>query len=228
MCSTFKFLAVAFVLARVDRGEERLDRRITFTEQDLVTYSPVTKERVGATGMTIAELCDAAITVSDNAAGNLLLASFGGPPALTAYARSLGDEVTRLDRIETDLNEATPGDPRDTTTPTAMAENVRRLVVGDALSAPSRERLKALLIANKTGDARLRAGFPKTWSVRRQDRDRRSQHDERYRHRLATRSCAHHRIRLLCRISGVARRSICGAGGRRTNRRRGRVIPAWT
>lgn len=135
LCSTFKFLAVALVLARVDRREERLERRITFTKQDLVEYSPVTKDRVGATGMTVAELCDAAITLSDNTAGNLLLAGFGGPPALTAYARSLGDAVTRLDRIETDLNEATPGDPRDTTTPAAMAENLRRLVVGDALSA---------------------------------------------------------------------------------------------
>ena len=165
LCSTFKFLAAAFVLARVDRGEERLDRSVRFTEADLVSYSPVTKDRVGAPGMTLAELCDAAVTTSDNTAANLLLASFGGPSALTAYLRSLGDGVTRLDRIEPELNEAASGDPRDTTTPAAMAETTRRLVVGDGLAAPSRERLAGWLVANKTGDARLRAGFPRAWRV---------------------------------------------------------------
>lgn len=165
MCSTFKVLAAALVLARVDRGEERLDRRVMFAEKDLVTYSPATKSRVNGAGMTIAELCEAALTLSDNTAGNLLLASFGGPAGLTAFARTLGDTETRLDRIETALNEATPGDPRDTTTPAAMLENMRRLVLGDALSAASRAQLTAWLVANKTGDARLRAGFPKDWRV---------------------------------------------------------------
>jgi beta-lactamase class A len=165
MCSTFKFLAAACVLARVDRREERLDRRITFTEQDLVTYSPVTKERVGGSGMTLAELCEAAMTISDNTAGNLLLACFGGPAELTAYARSLGDQVTRLDRVETDLNEATPGDPRDTTTPAAMLENLYRLVLSDALSPASRQQLTDWLVANKTGDKRLRAGLPRNWRI---------------------------------------------------------------
>jgi beta-lactamase class A len=165
LCSTFKFLAAARVLARVDRGEERLDRRVVFAEKDLVTYSPVTKERVGATGMTLAELCDAAITLSDNTAGNLLLASFGGPAGLTGFARSLGDKATRLDRWETELNEATLGDRRDTTTPAAMLENMRLLLLGDALSAPSREQLIAWLIGNKTGAARLRAGVPRDWRV---------------------------------------------------------------
>ncbi|MBX6742554.1 MAG: class A beta-lactamase [Acetobacteraceae bacterium] len=165
MCSTFKFLAVGFVLARVDRGQEGLDRRVTFTDRDLVTWSPVTQHRTGAAGMTIAELCEAALTLSDNTAGNLLLASFGGPAGLTAYARSLGDDVTRLDRFETALNEAIPGDPRDTTTPAAMLENLRRLVLGDALSGPSREQLTAWLLANRTGDKRLRAGVPKDWRV---------------------------------------------------------------
>jgi beta-lactamase class A len=165
MCSTFKFLATALVLTRVDRGEERLDRRIVFSKEELVEYSPVTNDRVDTAGMTVAELCEATMTVSDNTAANLLLASFGGPEALTNYARSIGDAVTRLDRIETELNEATPGDPRDTTTPSAMLENLRRIVLGDALSTPSRELLTAWLVANKTGDARLRAGFPKSWRV---------------------------------------------------------------
>lgn len=165
MLSTFKMLAAALVLARVDRGEEQLDRRIMFTAEDLVTYSPATAPHVGPPGMTLAELCDAAITVSDNTAGNLLLASFGGPAALTAFARSLGDRHTRLDRIEPDLNEAAPGDPRDTTTPAAMLANMRALLLGDALSAASRAQLTDWLLANTTGDQRLRAGMPADWRV---------------------------------------------------------------
>ncbi len=164
MCSTFKFLASAFALARVDRGEERLDRRIVYSAQDLVTYSPITKDHVGPAGLSVAELCDATMTLSDNTAGNLLLASFGGPAGLTAYARSLGDQTTRLDRIETALNEGLPGDPRDTTSPVAMLGTMQRLLLGDALSAESRERLTGWLVANKTGDKRLRAGMP-GWKV---------------------------------------------------------------
>ena len=164
MCSTFKFLAAAFVLARVDRGEERLDRRIVYSTQDLVTYSPITKDHVGPAGLSVAELCDATMTLSDNTAGNLLLASFGGPAGLTAYARSLGDQTTRLDRIETALNEGLPDDPRDTTSPIAMLGTMQRLLLGDALSAASRDHLTGWLIANKTGDKRLRAGMP-GWKV---------------------------------------------------------------
>lgn len=164
MCSTFKFLAAAFVLARVDRGEERLDRRIVYSTQDLVTYSPITKDHVGPAGLSVAELCDATMTLSDNTAGNLLLASFGGSAGLTAYARSLGDQTTRLDRIETALNEGLPDDPRDTTSPIAMLGTMQRLLLGDALSAASRDHLTGWLIANKTGDKRLRAGMP-GWKV---------------------------------------------------------------
>jgi len=164
MCSTFKLLAGAAVLARHDAGKEQLDRRIRYGAKDLVTYSPVTEKHV-ATGMTLAELCDAAIALSDNTAGNLLLAALGGPEGLTAFARTLGDGVTRLDRIEPALNEAVPGDPRDTTTPAAMAANIRALVLGDALSAPSREQLRRWLIASRTGDTALRAGVPAGWTV---------------------------------------------------------------
>nr|WP_218151767.1 class A beta-lactamase [Stigmatella erecta] len=163
LCSTFKFLAAAQVLARVDRGEEQLGRRIVFSEADLVSYSPVTKEHVGGDGMTLEAICEAAITLSDNTAGNLLLDSFGGPAALTRYVRTLGDRKTRLDRRETELNEAKPGDPRDTTTPAAMLQDMQRLLVGDALSAGSRERLVAWLTASKTGAKRLRAGVPPDW-----------------------------------------------------------------
>lgn len=164
LCSTFKLLAAALVLARVDRGEERLDRRLAYDRDALVTYSPVTEQHVGA-GMTLAELCQAAVTVSDNTAGNLLLASFGGPPALTAFARSLGDGATRLDRIEPELNDVPPGDERDTTTPAAMLVSLRALLVGDALSATSRTRLRDWLLASSTGGRRLRAGVPADWLV---------------------------------------------------------------
>ena len=164
MCSTFKLLASAAVLARVDAGKERLDRRVAYAKSDLVTYSPITEKHVGD-GMTLSELCEAAITLSDNTAANLLLASLGGPQGVTDFARSLGDTMTRLDRIETALNEATPGDPRDTTTPAAMLANIRALVLGDALSPPSRDQLKAWLLANKTGGGRLRAGLPGDWAI---------------------------------------------------------------
>ncbi len=115
--------------------------------------------------MTLAELCEAALTQSDNTAGNLILASLGGPSAVTASARSLGDLSTRLDRTETDLNEATPGDLRDTTTPDAMAGNLMALVVGNRLSARSRDQLTAWLVSNQTGGAKLRAGLPPDWRI---------------------------------------------------------------
>lgn len=165
MCSTFKTLAAAAVLARVDRSEEVLTRRVRFDGDAVVINSPVTKDRIGGAGMTLSELCEAAITMSDNTAGNLLLAAIGGPAGLTEYARSLGDPVTRLDRWEPDLNEALPGDVRDTTSPTAMVANLDRLILSDALSPASREQLSKWLIGNRTGDARLRAGLPRDWRV---------------------------------------------------------------
>jgi beta-lactamase class A len=164
MCSTFKLLAAGTVLARVDAGKEKLDRLVRFTAADVLSYAPIAKDHV-ATGMTVAALCEAAITVSDNTAANLLLASFGGPRGLTAFVRTLGDNVTRLDRIETALNEAVPGDPRDTTTPTAMLADIQALVLGNALSEKSREQLKQWLLGNKTGAGRLRAGVPQGWIV---------------------------------------------------------------
>lgn len=167
MCSTYKAMAASLVLARLDKGAESLDRRIEFSKTDLiVSGSPVTEARVGPPGMTLAELCDAAVTRSDNTAGNLLLASFGGPPALTAFCRGLGDEISRLDRGETALNSHDgQDDVRDTTSAQAMLENLRKLLFADILSAPSRDQLAAWLIACKTGGARLRAGVPRDWLV---------------------------------------------------------------
>lgn len=166
MCSTFKALAAALVLARVDKDEEKLDRLIKYTKKDLVeSGSPVTEKHVDE-GMTVAELCDATVTRSDNTAGNLLLASFGGPAALTAFCRRIGDDITRLDRFEPELNyHDGPDDERDTTTANAMAETLRKLLFTDTLSAASRSQLAAWLIINKTGDARLRAGLPGDWLV---------------------------------------------------------------
>lgn len=165
MCSTFKALACATVLARVDAGQEDLERRVRYSDADLLSYAPITKDHAGDVGMTVGELCAAAVTMSDNTAANLILASLGGPSAVTAFARSLGDPVTRLDRIEGGLNEATPGDPRDTTTPDAMALNLRVLATGDALSKRSRDQFVTWLVGCQTGDAKLRAGVPATWRV---------------------------------------------------------------
>ncbi|MDH2348511.1 MULTISPECIES: class A beta-lactamase [unclassified Bradyrhizobium] len=165
MCSTFKLLAVAAVLTRVDKGNDQLDRRIKFESTEVVVDSPVTKNRAGGDGMTLAEICQAAMTFSDDTAGNLLLSTLGGPDGLTAYARSLGDTVTRLDRIEPDLNESIPGDLRDTTSPAAMLSNIRRLVAGSALTPVSKDRLTGWLVGNKTGDKRLRAGLPRNWRI---------------------------------------------------------------
>ncbi|WP_407174683.1 class A beta-lactamase [Bradyrhizobium sp. STM 3562] len=164
MCSTFKVLAAAAVLSRIDAGEEQIARRIRVAPGDLLAYAPVTKQHVGA-DMSVADLCEAALTLSDNTAANLLLASLGGPSAVTQYARALGDDLTRLDRIEPDLNTADPGDLRDTTTPLAMARDLAALATGTALSPASRELLINWLVGCKTGDAKLRAGLPKTWRV---------------------------------------------------------------
>lgn len=164
MCSTVKFLAAALVLTRVDAGREHLDRAVSFSKSDLVTYSPETQKHAGSS-MTTAELCKAALTLSDNTAANLLLASFGGPPAVTSFARSIGDPMTRLDRNETTLNEATPGDPRDTTTPNAMLRNLQKILVGDALKPGSRKQLTDWMLANTTGKAKFVAGLPSGWNV---------------------------------------------------------------
>jgi beta-lactamase class A len=166
MCSTFKALAVAFVLSRVDAGKERLDRRIFFTDRDLVMPFKATKPHIGSEGMTIAELCEAAVTVSDSTAANLLLASFGGPRALTTYMRSLGDQVTHLDRTEPELNIVKPGETHDTTSPRAMAYTLRRIVLGDALSASSRSMLTSWMAgARDVATQRLRVGLPAGWRI---------------------------------------------------------------
>ncbi len=165
LCSTFKVLAAAAILQQVDRGSDSLDRRVVIRPGDLVDHSPVTSGRTGGNGMTLAELCQAAITTSDNTAGNMMLKAIGGPAGLTAFARTIGDETTRLDRWETALNEAAPGDPRDSTAPAAMADSLRRVLIDDVLTVRSRKELTGWMIANTTGAAKLRAGIPKRWQI---------------------------------------------------------------
>jgi beta-lactamase class A len=165
LCSTFKVLAVAAVLARVDRGQESLQRSIPIGESDVLKYAPVTSQHVGPAGMSIAGLCEAAITLSDNTAANLLLQSLGGPDAVTVFARSLSDSYTRLDRTEPTLNEAAPGDPRDTTTPRAMAHDLCALLLGSALAGPSRLLLKEWMVHCQTGNKRIRSAVPVSFLV---------------------------------------------------------------
>ena len=166
MCSVFKTLAAAAVLRDLDRDGEVLARRIHYTREDLVDGAPVTgTEEHLAQGMTIAELCDAAVRYSDNSAGNFLLRELGGPTAITRFARSLGDPVTRLDRWEPELNTAEPGRITDTTSPRAIGRTYGRLAVGDALCGPDRELLTHWLLNNTTGGKRIRAGVPETWTV---------------------------------------------------------------
>jgi len=160
LCSTFKLLLAALVLQRVEHGQEKLGRLIPVTKADIIHHSPVTEPLVGKSA-TVERLCEAIIEVSDNAGANLLLRAVGGPDRVTAFARSLGDQVTRLDRYEPALNEKL--DERDTTSPLAMAELTRRLALGDALTPASRARLIGWMRAAETGLTRLRAGLPADW-----------------------------------------------------------------
>ncbi|MBP1851781.1 class A beta-lactamase [Rhizobium halophytocola] len=161
LCSTSKALSVGLVLAGADSGKLSLEQAVEIRPSDLVPYSPVTEKHVGG-AMSLVDLCEAAITVSDNTAANLLLSAIGGPQQVTDFLRSTGDRMTRLDRNEPALNQATPGDPRDTTTPQAIAHTLGSLALGNALSDPSRELLAGWLLQCTTGKEKLRAGFPDT------------------------------------------------------------------
>lgn len=162
MCSTFKFLLVACILRRVDAGAEKLDREIAYGTGDMLDYAPVTKKHLTDGRMRVRDLCAAAIVWSDNTAANVLLKQIGGPQGFTAFARTLGDPLTRLDRTETSLNTAIPGDPRDTTTPEAMLADMRALLV-DPKAGPSMALLKEWMLGCQTASTKLRAGLPSTW-----------------------------------------------------------------
>ncbi|WP_252149638.1 class A beta-lactamase [Escherichia coli] len=193
MMSTFKVLLCGAVLSRVDAGQEQLGRRIHYSQNDLVEYSPVTEKHLtdGMTvrelcshysqndlveyspvtekhltdGMTVRELCSAAITMSDNTAANLLLTTIGGPKELTAFLHNMGDHVTRLDRWEPELNEAIPNDERDTTMPAAMATTLRKLLTGELLTLASRQQLIDWMEADKVAGPLLRSALPAGWFI---------------------------------------------------------------
>ncbi|WP_042425696.1 class A beta-lactamase [Streptacidiphilus anmyonensis] len=168
VCSTWKTIGVAAVLRDLDRDGEFLAHVVHYTQQDATAsgYAPITglPDNV-AHGMTVADLCAAAVDYSDNGAANLLLRQLGGPQAVTRFCRSVGDRVTRLDRWEPALNSAEPGRVTDTSTPRALGLTYARLVLGDALDPADRERLTGWLLANTTSGQRFRAGLPKDWTV---------------------------------------------------------------
>ena len=164
MCSTFKTLLVAHILNEAQNGRLELARNYVYQTTDLVDWSPIT-EKHAVQGMSLQQLCEAAITVSDNTAANLLLNVSGGPAGLTGWMRELGDNVTRLDRNEPTLNTAIAGDERDTTTPAAMSRTMQKLLLGNVLTDAGRAVLQQWLLASRTGDKRLRAGMPKDWKI---------------------------------------------------------------
>ncbi|MGV0798190.1 class A beta-lactamase, partial [Mycolicibacterium elephantis] len=161
MCSTFKTYAAARTLQMAERGELSLEQSLFVDPEDILINSPITEARAGGE-LTLAELCQAALQRSDNTAANMLLATLGGPQAITAFARSIGDSESRLDRWETALNSAIPGDPRDTSTPQALGFGYRNLLAGDALAPPQRSRLEDWMRANQTSS--MRAGLPDGWT----------------------------------------------------------------
>jgi beta-lactamase class A len=163
MCSTFKLLLVADVLSRIERRTENPDHRLSYGPSDLVGRSPVTRAHVGEGSMRVEDLCAAAVEVSDNTAANLLLSTVGGPAGVTAYARSVGDVTTRLDRNEPTLNEGTPGDPRDTTMPAAMIADMENILLNGALTRASCTKMFQWLVASTTGVNRIRKGVPREW-----------------------------------------------------------------
>ncbi|MEV0233121.1 class A beta-lactamase [Nonomuraea sp. NPDC050786] len=165
LLSTFKAMACAAVLHKARTSEPGLmDKVVHWTAGEIKPNSPTTEKHV-KDGLTVGRLCEAAITLSDNTAGNMVLKQLGGPAGLTRYFRTLKDPISRLDRWETELNDWTPKDKRDTTTPAAIARDLRAVTTGNALDAKDREQLNAWLRATKTGDARIRAGLPKTWTI---------------------------------------------------------------
>jgi beta-lactamase class A len=165
MCSTFKWVLAAAVLAGVDHGDLSLGERVHFEPSDVLGYAPVAREHVSEGSLSIELLARAAVILSDNTAANLLLAKVGGPEGLTRFCRSLGDSVTRLDRTEPALNTSYPGDVRDTTSPHAMVSLMQTVLCGVVLTAEGRDRLLSWLVACETGKARLRAGLPPSWRV---------------------------------------------------------------
>lgn len=164
MCSTHKALAASAILRLRNQQPGLLDKVIRYDQSQLLPHAPVTSQHV-ADGMTVSALCAAALVQSDNTAANLLVQVLGGPSAVTAFVRTLADQVTRLDRTEPDLNVGAPGDERDTSTPAQMATDLRALALGDVLDPAGRDLLTGWLTASTTGSSLVRAGLPSGWRV---------------------------------------------------------------
>jgi beta-lactamase class A len=166
MCSTFKWMPAARALFLDMHQPGFREQRLPFSETDLLAYAPTARRLLPRGWMTIEEACEGAVVLSDNTCANLVLAATDGPEGLTQFLRANGDAVTRLDRTEPTLNENLPGDERDTTTPEAMVETLRRFLLTDAVLNPaSRERLIGWMVESPTGRERLRAGLPADWRV---------------------------------------------------------------
>jgi beta-lactamase class A len=165
MCSTFKAPLAGAVLSRIDRGEMDPAEMLRFDPENLLPTSPVSTAHADAAAIPVLAACEAVVSHSDNTAANLLLEKIGGPPALTEFFRSLGDDVTRLDRYEMELNSNIPGDERDTTAPDAMLGSLETILLGEALSPASRARLTEWMLNEQNGKARIRAGAPAGWRV---------------------------------------------------------------
>ncbi|WP_431278865.1 class A beta-lactamase [Leifsonia poae] len=160
--SSNKTFIAAAILQRSSATD--LDVVVHFTKADLLSYAPITSRFVD-TGMTVRELLDAMLRFSDNTAANLLVARLGGPSAVEQWLRGIGDRTTKVDRIEPELNEALPGDPRDTTTPAQFATDIRKVLLGSSLETADRTILRNTMLDNTTGDDTIRAGADAAWPV---------------------------------------------------------------
>jgi len=164
LMSTFKTLACAKLLYDVENGNQSIDSTVVINEDSIVTWSPVTEKRIGEK-ISLKDSCAATLSMSDNTAANIILSSIQGPKALTQFMRSIGDEITRLDRFEPDLNQALDGDLRDTTTPNAITKSLNTLLFGDVLNQEAKDQLKKWMKSNKVADSLLRSVLPKDWSI---------------------------------------------------------------
>ncbi|NHQ93994.1 class A beta-lactamase [Janthinobacterium lividum] len=164
LASTFKAMLAGAVLARSVSQPGLLDQHVRYEKKELVTYSPITEKHL-ANGMNVADLCAATLQYSDNSAANFLMTLLGGPQAVTAFAHSIGNTVFQLERWETELNSAIPGEVRDTASPASMAHSLQQLLLENSLPAPQRQQLDAWMRGNTTGDKRIRAGVPAGWQV---------------------------------------------------------------
>lgn len=164
LCSTSKVMVVAAILKKSESDTNLLAKKITINKSDMVNYNPITSKYIDSS-MTITELSKAALQYSDNAAMNKLLSYLGGPRHATQFARTIGDKTYRLDRNEPGLNTAIPGDSRDTTTPSAMADTLNKLILGTALKKEQKAKLTEWMKGNTTGLNSIKAGLPAEWTV---------------------------------------------------------------